>query len=192
MKLAIITGSTRLGRKSEVVARWVHEIASKRGDADYEVVDIADFDLPHFDEALPPAAGQYGKAHTAAWAAKIGTFDGYVFVTPEYNHAPSGVLKNAIDFLYAEWNDKAAGFVGYGASGGTRAVEHLRMIMANLKIADVRGQVALSLFTDFTDMTAFTPAPHQEQAVNAMLDEVVSWSGALKTLRESSPDRAAA
>ena len=127
LKIAIITGSTRPGRKSEAVARWVYDIAAKRSDASFEVVDIAAFDLPLLDEAVPPIMNQYAKPHTKAWAAKIATFDAFVFVTPEYNHSTSGALKNAIDFLYREWNDKAAGFVGYGGAGGTRAVEHLRL-----------------------------------------------------------------
>ncbi len=113
------------------------------------------------------------------------SYDGYVFVTPEYNHSTSGALKNAIDFLYGEWNNKAAGFVSYGSAGGTRAVEHLRLIMGELQVADVRAQVALSLFTDFENFRAFTPAPQQEDSVNAMLDQVVAWSGALKGLRDA-------
>jgi len=183
LKVAIITGSTRPGRKSEAVARWVYGIASKRGDASFEVVDIAAFDLPLLDEAIPPSMNQYAKPHTKAWAAKIATFDAFVFVTPEYNHSTSGALKNAIDFLFREWNDKAAGFVGYGGVGGTRAVEHLRHIMGEIKIADVRAQVALSLFTDFENFSTFKPAPHQETAVNAMLDDLVAWGQALQTLR---------
>ena len=97
--------------------------------------------------------GQYEQPHTKRWAEKIASFDGFVFVTPEYNHATSGALKNAIDFLYAEWNNKAAGFVSYGAAGGARAVEHLRLVLGELQIADVTSQVALSLLTDFENMT---------------------------------------
>lgn len=96
-------------------------------------MDIKDFNLPLLDEAVPPMMEQYSKAHTKTWAAKIDSFDAYVFVTPEYNHATSGALKNAIDFLYAEWNNKAAGFVGYGSAGGTRAVESLRLVMGELQ-----------------------------------------------------------
>lgn len=183
MKIAIIVGSTRPGRKADSVARWVHGIAQKRGDAEYEVVDVADFNLPLLDEPVPPAMGQYSKAHTKAWAAKIASFDGFVFVTPEYNHGTSGALKNAIDFIYAEWNNKAAGFVSYGSAGGTRAVESLRLVMAELQVADVRAQVALSLFTDFEGMTTFKPAALHEKSVGAMLDQLVAWSGALRTLR---------
>jgi NAD(P)H-dependent FMN reductase len=186
LKVAIITGSTRPGRKSEAVARWVYDIAAKRSDASFEVVDIAAFELPLLDEPVPPMMNQYSKPHTKAWAAKIATFDAFVFVTPEYNHSTSGALKNAIDFLFREWNDKAAGFVGYGSVGGARAVEHLRLVMGEIKVADVRAQVALSLFTDFENFSTFKPAPQQEKAVNAMLDDLVPWGRALQTLRTSS------
>jgi NAD(P)H-dependent FMN reductase len=118
LKVAIVVGSIRPGRKADAVAKWVREIALKRGDAEYEVVDIRDFNLPLLDEPIPPIMGRYRQPHTMAWAAKIAPFDAFVFVTPEYNHGISGALKNALDFLYAEWNDKAAGFVGYGGAGG--------------------------------------------------------------------------
>jgi NAD(P)H-dependent FMN reductase len=118
IRIGIILGSTRPGRRGEAVAKWVYEIASERSDAQFELVDLKDFDLPHLDEAMPPSLGQYSQPHTMQWARKIATFDGYVFVTPEYNHSTSGALKNAIDFLYAEWNNKAAGFVSYGSVGG--------------------------------------------------------------------------
>ena len=182
-RIAIIIGSTRPGRNGEAVARWVHDIAAKRGDAEYELVDLKDFDLPHLDEIMPPTMGQYSQPHTLRWAEKIASFDGYVFVTPEYNHSTSGALKNAIDFLYAEWNNKAAGFVSYGGVGGARAVEHLRLVMGELQVADVRAQVALSLFTDFENFSVFAPGARQEDAVGAMLDQVVAWSGALAGLR---------
>jgi NAD(P)H-dependent FMN reductase len=183
IRIAIILGSTRPGRNGEAVANWVYDIAKQRTDAEYELVDIADFRLPHLDEVAPPSLGQYTQPHTRARAEKIATFDGYVFITPEYNHSTSGALKNAIDFLYKEWNNKAAGFVSYGSVGGTRAVEHLRLVMGELQVADVRNQVALSLFTDFENFSEFHPAAHQENAVAAVLDQVVAWSGALARLR---------
>jgi NAD(P)H-dependent FMN reductase len=183
LRVAIIIGSTRPGRKAEAVARWVYDIAARRTDASFEVVDIAAFDLPFLDEPLPPTLNRYAKPHTKAWAAKIATFDAFVFVTPEYNHSTSGALKNAIDFLFAEWNDKAAGFVGYGGAGGTRAVEQLRLVMGEIKIADVRAQVALSLYSDFESFTTLKPRPPQEAAVNAMLDDLVAWGRALQPLR---------
>jgi NAD(P)H-dependent FMN reductase len=183
IKLAIIIGSTRPGRKAEDVARWVLDIATKRSDVAFELVDIKTFKLPLLDEAVPPSMGQYSQPHTKVWAEKIASFDGYVFVTPEYNHSMSGALKNAIDYLYQEWNNKAAGFVSYGSAGGARAVEQLRLVMGELQVADVRAQVMLSLFTDFENFATFKPAPIHEKSVNTMLDQVIAWSGALKKLR---------
>jgi len=147
------------------------------------VVDIAAFDLPLLDEAVPPIMHQNDEPHTKAWAAKIATFDAFVFVTPEYNHSTSGALKNAIDFLYREWNDKVAGFVGYGGAGGARAVEHLRLVMGELKVADVRAQVALSLYSDFEKFTTFKPRSQQEGSVSAMLDDLVAWGEAFQAMR---------
>lgn len=182
-RIAIIVGSTRPGRNGEAVANWVQEIASTRDDATFELLDIAAFDLPILDEPVPASMGQYGNEHTKRWSEAVASFDGYVFVTPEYNHATSGALKNAIDFVYAEWNNKAAGFVGYGSAGGARAVENLRLIMGELQVADVRTQVALSLMTDFKNYSEFTPADFHEQNVHAMLDQVVSWTEALAPVR---------
>src|SRR5262249_12012339 len=119
-----------------------------------------------------------------AWAAKIASFDSYVFVTPEYNHGTSGALKNAIDFLYAEWNNKAAGFVGYGSAGGVRAVEHLRLYMAEVMVATVRAQIKLSLFTDFENFTTFKPEAKHEATLKTVLDQVIAWGGAMKPLRQ--------
>lgn len=183
LNVGIIIGSTRPGRKAGAVAQWVHGIASDRTDAKFELVDILDYNLPLLDEAVPPSMGKYSQDHTKKWAAKIGEFDAYIFVTPEYNHSTSGALKNAIDFLFAEWNNKAAGFVGYGSVGGARAIEHLRQILGEAMVADVRAAVMLSLFTDFEDMKVFKPAAHHEKSVQAMLDQVVAWGGAMKTLR---------
>ena len=149
----------------------------------FEVVDVADFHLPMLDEPMPPIFHKYTKPHTLAWASKIASFDAFVFVTPEYNHSTSGALKNAIDFLFAEWNDKAAGFVAYGGSGGIRAVEQLRLVMGEIKVAAVRSQVALSLFNDFESFTTFKPRPEQQKAVDAMLDDLIAWAGALQALR---------
>jgi NAD(P)H-dependent FMN reductase len=183
LKIAIIIGSTRPGRKAEAVARWVLEHAAPRGDAEFTLVDVQAFALPLLDEPVPPSVGKYQHEHTKAWAAEIARHDGFVFVTPEYNHGIPGALKNAIDFCYAEWNNKAAGFVAYGSVGGVRAVEQLRLVMGELQVADVRTQVALSLLTDFEAFTQFKPGPNHERSMKAMLDQVVAWSGALRTLR---------
>ena len=182
-KIGIILGSTRPGRNGEGVAKWVLDVASKRTDAEFELVDLLDYKLPHLDEAAPPSFGQYTQPHTIEWANKIASFDGFVMVTPEYNHSTSGALKNAIDFLFAEWNNKAVGFVSYGSVGGTRAVEHLRLIAGELKMADVRAQVALSLFSDFENFSKFIPSERQEQALDVVLEQVVEWSTALAPLR---------
>ena len=184
LRVAIILGSTRPNRNGEAVARWAFDIASKRQDAQFELIDLKEINLPLLDEPVPPAMGQYSQPHTKAWSAKIDSFDAFVFVTPEYNHSTSGALKNAIDYLYKEWNNKAAGFVSYGSAGGARAVEQLRLIMAEMQIADVRAQVMLSLFTDFENFSTFKPDPRHEKSVNAMLDQVIAWGGAMKTLRE--------
>ncbi len=184
IRIAIIIGSTRPGRKAEAVAKWVYDIAQKRSDAEFELVDIKDFNLPLLDEPMSPMMGQYTHQHTKDWSAKIASFDAYVFVTPEYNHGTSGALKNAIDYLYKAWVNKAAGFVGYGGASGTRAVENLRLVMGESQVADVRAQVGLSLFTDFENFSVFKPAPQHEKSVNAMLDQVIAWGGALKTLRK--------
>ena len=184
INIAIIIGSTRPGRVGEDVAKWVFQITQQRKDAKFELVDIIDFNLPLLDEPVPAAMGQYSKPHTKAWAAKIDAFDAYVFVTPEYNHATCGALKNAIDFLYQEWNNKAAGFVSYGSAGGTRAVENLRLIMAELQMASVRNQVILSLSADFENYRVFKPQAHHEKSVNEMLNQLVAWGKALKTCRK--------
>jgi NAD(P)H-dependent FMN reductase len=182
-KIGIILGSTRPGRNGEGVANWVLDVAARRTDAEFELVDLLDYKLPHLDEAMPPAYGQYSQPHTIEWASKIASFDGFVMVTPEYNHSTSGALKNAIDFLFAEWNNKAVGFVGYGSVGGARAVEHLRLIAGELMMADVRAQVTLSLLNDFENFSKLVPSERQEQALNAMLDQLVAWSQALAPLR---------
>jgi NAD(P)H-dependent FMN reductase len=184
-KIGIILGSTRPGRNGEAVARWVIDVASRRTDADYELVDLLDYPLPHLDEPLPASFGQYQNSHTQKWAAKIASFDGFVMVTPEYNHSTSGVLKNAIDYLHGEWSNKAVGFVSYGAVGGARAAEHLRLIAGQLKMADVSTQVALSLFTEFVNFSEFAPGEHQAVSLNTLLDEVIEWSNALAPLRKA-------
>ena len=186
--IAVITGSTRPGRKSDTVARWVLQAAQERSDATFELVDVADYKLPLLDEPAPPMMGQYTQPHTKAWSAKIASFDGYVFVTPEYNHSIPGALKNAIDFLNREWNNKAAGFVSYGGgASGSRAVEHLRVVMAELMVATVRAQVLMSLFADFENWATFKPLPNRAGELSTLLDQVVAWSTAMKTLRATTP-----
>ena len=182
-RIGIILGSTRPNRNGEQVARWVYDLASRRGDAEFELLDLRDYPLPHLDEPLSPSFGQYQNAHTKVWASKIASFDGFVIVTAEYNHSIPGVLKNALDYLYTEWNNKAVGFVSYGGAGGARAAEHLRQIAGELQMADVRQQVTLSLVTEFEDYTVFRPGDYNVAALNTLLDQVIAWGTALAPLR---------
>jgi NAD(P)H-dependent FMN reductase len=182
-RIGVILGSTRPGRRGKQVARWVMDVATKRDDAEFDLIDLIDYPLPHLDEPLPPSMGQYQNEHTREWAAVIGRYDGFIIVTPEYNHSTSGVLKNAIDYLYAEWNNKAVGVVSYGAVGGARAAEHLRLIAGELQMADVRTNVALSMFTDFVNFTDLAPGEHQLLALDTLIEQVIAWSQALAPLR---------
>ncbi|MET3721359.1 NAD(P)H-dependent oxidoreductase [Arthrobacter sp. UYCo732] len=183
VRIAIVLGSTRPGRVGKAVADWVYEQAKKRSDAQFELVDVADFGLPLLDEPLPPSRGRYRNEHTTAWAQVIASFDGYIIVTGEYNHSVPGALKNAIDYLYREWNNKAVGFVSYGGAGGIRAVEHLRQIAAEVQMADVRSQVSLPMATEFENYTTFTPSVRAVQGLGPVFDQVIAWAVALKTLR---------
>lgn len=177
LKIGIILGSTREGRVSPQVGAWVKELADKRGDAAYEIIDIADYKLPLLGEPGGDAS------QAGAWADKIAGCDGFVFVVAEYNHSITGALKNALDYLREQWHNKAAGIVSYGSVGGARAAEHLRGILGELLVADVRVHPALSLFTDFENYTTFKPAAVQADSVNQMLDQVIPWATALKTIR---------
>jgi NAD(P)H-dependent FMN reductase len=177
LNIGIILGSTRQGRVSPQVGEWVKGIADKRGDANYEIVDIAEFNLPFLGTTDGSEPG------IANWNGKLGSLDGFVFIVAEYNHSITGALKNALDFAREAWNNKAAGIVSYGSTGGARAAEHLRGICGELLIADVRVHPTLSLFTDFENGTQFKPQNLHLDNVNAMLDQVIAWSGALKSLR---------
>ncbi|MHC0035428.1 NADPH-dependent FMN reductase [Pseudoneobacillus sp. C159] len=177
LKIGIILGSTRQGRVSPQVGEWVKSIADKRNDAEYEIVDIADYQLPFLGEGTGQEEG------IAAWNEKLANLDGFVFIVQEYNHSITGALKNALDLAREPWNNKAAGIVSYGSTGGARAAEHLRGIMGELMIADVRVHPTLSLFTDFENGSVFKPADLHLTNVNAMLDQVLTWSAALKTIR---------
>ncbi len=177
LKIGIILGSTRDGRVSPQVGEWVKELADKRGDAAYEIVDIADYQLP----LLGTTDGQ--EPGIAAWNQKLAELDGFVFIVQEYNHSLSAALKNAFDFAREAWNNKSAGIVSYGSTGGARAAEHVRGIMGELMIADVRTHPTLSLFTDFENFNTFKPASLHEANVNMMLDQVLSWGQALKPIR---------
>ncbi|GAB3161862.1 NADPH-dependent FMN reductase [Microbispora hainanensis] len=183
LAVAVIVGSVRPGRRGEAVARWVQGRAARRERLAAEVVDIAGYHLPVLDEPWPAAYGRYDRPHTKAWADAIARFDAYVIVTPEYNRSIPGPLKNAIDYLYREWHNKAAGFVSYGIdAGGARAVEHLRVVMGELQVADVRAQVALSLAADF-DGEDFAPGPRRDRELDVLLDQLTAWGTALRGVR---------
>lgn len=189
INIGIILGSTRPGRVGEQVADWVAKIAAERTDAAFESIDLRDQQLPHLDEPLSPMLGRYQQEHTKSWAATVARFDGYVFVTAEYNHGLPGALKDAIDFLHAEWADKAAGVVSYGVAGGTGSAAQLRQMFGQLAIADVSAQLALNLRFEFENYRLFQPTDAHADQLNVLLDQVVSWTTALARVRA---DRAAA
>lgn len=178
LKIGIILGSTRQGRVSPQVGEWVKGLADRRGDADYELVDIADFNLPFV------GTGSGEEPGLKQWSEKLFSLDGFVFIVQEYNHSITGALKNALDLARDEWINKAAGIVSYGSVGGARAAEHLRGILAELSVASVRTHPAFSLFTDFENGSVFKPADMHANNVNTMLDQLLAWAGALKPLRQ--------
>jgi NAD(P)H-dependent FMN reductase len=182
-RIAIVTGSTRPGRVNRQVADWVLANAAARTDAEFEVVDIADFNLPLLDEPYPAAYQNYQHDHTRAWSARISEFDGFVFVTGEYNHTVMPALANALSYLNAEFNNKAAGIVSYGSMGGARAAEHLRNLLSELQLAHVRNQVMFSLFTDFENFSEFKPAEQNAGTLAPMLDQLVLWTRAMQAAR---------
>jgi NAD(P)H-dependent FMN reductase len=183
LNIAIIIGSTRPNRVGESVGRWVFEQAQKRDDAKFELIDLKEINLPLLDEPIPPSMGQYSKPHTKKWSEIVARFDAYIFVTPEYNHGIGGALKNAIDFLYKEWNNKVAGFVGYGSAGAVRAVEQLRLVMAECQVATVREQVMLSLRTDFVNYKEFKPESYHLKKLDSVFDQVIEWGEVMKETR---------
>jgi NAD(P)H-dependent FMN reductase len=177
LNIGIIIGSTREGRVSPQVASWFKELADQRQDANYEIVDIKDYQLPMLGETNETA-------NIEKWNQKLMELDGFVFVTAEYNHGMPASLKNALDLARDAWNNKAAGIVSYGSAMGARAAEQLRNVLGELQIADVRVQVLLSLFTDFENWNVFKPAELHKKNVDQMLDQVLAWSKALKTIRD--------
>ncbi|MCM0676940.1 NAD(P)H-dependent oxidoreductase [Micromonospora phytophila] len=195
VRIGLIVGSTRPGRRGTAVARWVGQVASRHdavrgGGAVVEVVDLAEQGLPLLDEPVPAMFGDYRNAHTRHWSAVVDACDAFVFVTPEYNHSVPAAVKNGIDYLYAEWNDKVAGVLSYGVHGGTRAGDHLRQILAEVRAVVVPTGVSLSVFADFDfsgsdpgDPTApgrIAPGDGREEALSTMLTEIVTWSRALR------------
>lgn len=180
LNIGIIQGSTRAENNGSKVAAWIMDYASKRDDANYELVDLRDYNLPLLGSDF---RAEDADTHIKNWSEKMASFDGYIFITPEYNHTVGGGLKNATDYLKPEVANKAAGFVGYGSLGGTRAHENMRLILGELSVADVRTAVTFSLMADFENMSEFKPHDYHEANVKQMFDEVVLWSNALKAIR---------
>lgn len=182
-RIAIITGASRPGSVNKSVAEWVLAQVAGRADAEFELVDIADFKLPLLDEAYPAAYQNYQNPVTKAWSAKVSEFDGFIFVVHEYNHTAGPVLTNALSYLNVEFNNKAAGFVSYGSMGGARAVEHLRESLSELQVAHVRNQVMFSLFDDFENFSEFKPTEQNAGTLAPMVDQLVSWTKGFATVR---------
>ncbi|MZD06381.1 NADPH-dependent FMN reductase [Streptomyces sp. SID5785] len=191
IRIGVVLGSTRPGRVGAQVAEWVHGIAARRADAAFTLVDLAAFRLPHFDQPVPPALGGTVGPEAQEWARTVGGLDGFVFVIPEYNHQLPGVMKDALDFVFAEWSDKAAGIVGYGVAGGTGSAAQLRQMCGPLGLADVPPQVGLHLALDFEDFRVFTPRESSARALDGLLDRVVEWTGALAAVRAGRAARVA-
>lgn len=183
-RLAVIIASTRPERVGPTIAGWVLAGAQAHDDVDVDLIDLADHDLPNLAEPEPASSGNYVREETRAWSALISGYDGFIFVTPEYNRGIPGSLKNALDYLYAEWNDKAAGIVCYGSSGGLRAAEQLKTTLGELQVATVRAQVSVSIFDDLRDFTRLDLRDFQDRNLAEMVRQTARWAGALKTLRK--------
>lgn len=185
MRIAIIIGSIRDGRSGETVGHWVEEHAERHGGAEVELLDLKALDVPLLTSSTVPAAAgrEYDDARVTAWSTAVDAADGYVFVTPEYNHGVPGAFKNAFDSIYPEWAHKAVGFVGYGSVGAARAVEQWRGIVSNAFMLGARGQVALVTDQAWTD-GAFTPPEQAESDLEALLDELLPLARAGATLRQ--------
>jgi NAD(P)H-dependent FMN reductase len=182
-KIAIVTGASRPGSVNSSVADWVYSQVAARTDAEFEIVNINDFGLPLLDEAYPAAYQNYQNEHTKAWSAAIDEFDGFIFVVHEYNHTAGPVLVNALSYLNAELSNKAAGFVSYGSASGVRAVEHLRGALSELQIAHVQKTAMFSLFTDFENFTTFKPTEQNAGTLSPMVEQLVTWSRAMESVR---------
>ena len=184
-KIAIVLGSIRDGRVSPQVGEWVKEIGNKRKNVEFEIVDLKEFEMPLFYKRFSEYDGTEKEYENLKRLSEITqNVDGFVFITPEYNHGLTSVMKNYFDLFYAEFNNKAAGIVSYGSSMGARAGEQVRDILAELQVADVRQQVSLSLFADFEGFVNFKPLDIQEGGLETMLDQVVAWTDALAHLRK--------
>jgi NAD(P)H-dependent FMN reductase len=186
-KIGIILATTRPTRFADKAAQWLAGLASRRDDAEFEIVDLRDYPLPFFEEALSPMFTPPRNPIALRWGKKMGEFDGYIFVTAEYNHGIPAVLKNALDYAYAEYNRKPATFVGYGGVGAARAVEQLRLVLAELQVATLKHTVHINA-TEFMGLLmhgkTFADYPYLDESVGPMLDNLVWWANALKAGRD--------
>ena len=191
MTISVIIGSTRQGRFSEKPAHWILKELQKRDEIEVRHLDLRDFPMPFFDQPMPPAMPgrpPYEQEAVKNWTAQIAASDGFVFVTPEYNHGPSAVLKNAFDWVYPEWNRKAAAFVSYGSAMGARSVEQLRQIAIELQLAAIRSSLHIppaTLWAHFQGGDVEKGLAELEAAANTMIDDLLWWTKALKVARES-------
>jgi NAD(P)H-dependent FMN reductase len=187
-RIGIVIGSTREGRFGDKPAAWIHEIARQRTDLAFELIDLRDHPLPFFNEPLSPAWAPVKNEAAQRWADKLATLDGLIVVTPEYNHGPTAVLKNALDYAYKEFIRKPIGFVGYGGVGAARAVEQLRLIAIELQMAPVRNAVHIGM-VEFLGIwqqgKQFEDFPHLAKAATGMLDDIAWWAKALNSARQA-------
>ena len=194
-RIAIVIGTTRAARFGHKPAQWVKDIAAQRDDMETEIVDLRDFPMPFFDEVASNAWAPTQNPVGQRWQKKIAEFDGYIFVTAEYNHGIPASLKNALDYAYPEWNKKAAAFVGYGAVGGARAIEHLRLVAAELQLATVRAAVYIQgadFMAVWKEGKDLKDIGYLQAGVKDMLDQLLWWTKALKTARDAVSVAAAA
>ncbi len=193
--IGIIISSTRDGRFGERVAQWISELAAGRGDMVAEVVDLRDYPLPFYETPTSPRFAELDTSGVRAWAAKMASLDGYVFVSAEYNHGPTAVLKNALDHIYQEPARKPAAFVGYGSVGGARAVEQLRLVAVELGMVPLKSAVHINM-EPFVGLAregkAFEDYPYLAPAVGAMFDDLSWYAATLKAGREATDQRSAA
>jgi len=193
-KIAIILSTTRAARFGHKAGEWLYDIAKQRSDIDVDLIDLRDYPLPFFDEVASNAWVPTQNAEGVRWQKKIAPYDGFVFVTAEYNRSVPAVLKNALDFAYPEWNRKTAAFFGYGGVGAARAIEQLRLICVELQMAPTRSGVHLA-GADFVaalrEGKPISEFGYLKPTADTMLDELVWWTEALKTAREASAKRAA-
>ena len=187
-RIGIVVGSTREGRFADKPAGWFHTIARERTDLAFELIDLRDYPMPLFNEPMSPAWAPVTSEVAQRWGAKGASLDGLIVITAEYNHGPTAVLKNALDYAYKEFNRKPIGFVGYGGVGAARAVEQLRMVAVELQMAPVRNAVHIGM-VEFLGVwqqgKSFDDFPHLAQAATAMLDDLAWWAKALKTARQA-------